>query len=626
MGRSVDHVVRDILNSDSSVSEYDLSRISFPKPGVFLKACGPSCRVLSYRDGFPDELPLSEEMAKGHPLEGFIRKGGMFSSKDLFLLGKTPDMDLSIVGYTGGALPATYREGLAPGSQQPHDYSRNMWGRDGVIAALGIAAAERKHGHLDRSVEILRAPWEFIGASTPVWNEGTGSYDFQDSPYRGHISSFHFSDNGDPQQRLRSDNACDNYLWPIKFSIDDSGHLVALNHPWDQRQLDAWSAMIREPYALVNEAFRKSGLSVSEFNMPFDFHSLDPIPRELLERRDGGEFVLCSAIKSMNRARVWDLPHRGMWEDKLQIGTGGLLVLLSAMDEVYEFHDRFGWDYFKVSSGTGPTFKEEVLSIREHTLSKLRSEHRIDCEGCAWESGTRPLDTAMIVGAFPFMPKSLNEKELDSIIRACYRCMRPEGFVRWAWDRDSNPGHDAYIGEGYNMDPDPCLGGEFARMKETSRPMRWTLQDAALLGFFSERAIRSYQESGGRYFNLESLERASGHLKRCLSFITPHNYSVVVAGKGYQRFDIPKGRFVEGWVFNPAAGRYEPCYNGELPMALGIFASGLEKLLEATLLYEKLMQKHLPNWNGREAELKRKLGLALWKEYTRRGAQDSQRG
>ena len=131
------------------------------------------------------------------------------------------------------------------------------------------------------------------------------------------------------------------------------------------------------------------------------------------------------------------------------------------------------------------------------------------------------------------------------------------------------------------------------------------------MGFFSERLLRSYQESDGRFLDVESLERAHAHFKRCMSFVTKRDYLVTVREKG-MTYPVPSGKFVEGWVWNPEFRDWEPSYNGDLPMALGIFTSGLEKLIEATMLLEELKARHLPGRQVCDDALPQALGVELW--------------
>ena len=79
-------------------------------------------------------IPLSEQLAAGHPFERFIRKSKPLGVSDLHQILAHPVLDLSLVGFKTGAISAAVQNQILDydGGGHAEDYSRNMWARDSI--------------------------------------------------------------------------------------------------------------------------------------------------------------------------------------------------------------------------------------------------------------------------------------------------------------------------------------------------------------------------------------------------------------------------------------------------------------------------------------------------------------
>ncbi len=182
------------------------------------------------------DLTISEQLASRHPLEGFIRKSEPLQTADIYRLLQHQALDLSIVGFYSGAITAAAkRDPLEYSGGEAQDYSRNMWARDSIIAAVALNRA----GFSDKASRIVEHLWKFAGSDEHRWK----------------ILQFHW---GEPEERralfLEGNNGPH-----IKYSVGERGELSFCDHDWGHQQLDALGAMLWAPYRFANQAAHTSG-------------------------------------------------------------------------------------------------------------------------------------------------------------------------------------------------------------------------------------------------------------------------------------------------------------------------------------------------------------------------------
>ncbi len=525
--------------------------------------------ILSDQDrGFPalSKLKVHQSIARDHPLAEFFMKSTPLTLLDLHNIFHSKHVNAGITKYhRDGRVPAAYyepQESTHSGDETRYDAS--MWNRDAMV----IEAANRRAGNWSDAHATNTLLWHTIG---------------NDEGLRGNV--IEFRNCGDTLARLRNGQR----IIPIKWSLGDSNKIHVFEN-WNHIQLDAYWETLRGPFRFTNELShgKASRTLPCDLNTDdLDIRSIDPHHGKFDEH-----LLVSAAYAFFGTLRA---PHEGIWEShRAPGGTHALLAGLSCMDEMVDFFAREGWNALPNQPRDGFSFQEELLGQRDFTRGVLRQ--RIPERGYAVERPGRPYDMAMHFAVYPFIPhrESLNAAQVDTLLRTGYdHCMRPHGWIRWAFDKEFGP--DTYVGDNYMNDPAPHGRGEFAKCpvdwyeqrdgdelipNKRFHPARWTLYDA----IYAARLYMRYIESGGAH--IEAFERADMHLKRALSQLTRCAYQIVLAGKPGQVFKTPKGVLPEAWTFDRNRRELVPCHNGALLMSHGLLALALEKAVEAAALFE----------------------------------------
>jgi len=492
------------------------------------------------------DLPLSEQLVVGHPLEEFIRKADPLQSADIYQLLQHRALDLSIVGFYSGAITAAAkRDPLEYSQGEAQDYSRNMWARDSIIAAVALNRA----GFSDKANRIVEHLWNFAGSDEHRWK----------------ILQFHW---GEAEERralfLEGNNGPH-----IKYSVGERGELLFCDHDWGHQQLDALGAMVWAPYRFANQAALKVG--GQDGGASLELRQLDPNPAA----RDS---ILPATIKMFFGAGVHDTLDYGPWEDirewKRATSVG---IVVAALQEAKMFHDREGWDYLPVEYGgrqDGAAYRQQLEEVLQNCLATLRE--RIPEHGFARECERRPFDSALTLLLYPF-DCGLTLGQQNTILRTIYRNVGETGIRRWETDIIDGP--DRYVGQDFFYNGDPADKGEFSKNLDGFRPAEWTLFDPLLAAYFYRRFI----DSGGS--DHEAYRYGDRHLKRALSFVTPAAHKLHIVGKG-REYEIPAGILPEAYAWDSAQERWRPNHNSPLIMAQAALALAFERAREACLLAE----------------------------------------
>lgn len=492
------------------------------------------------------DLPLSEQLVSGHPLEDFIRRADPLRSADIYQLLQHRALDLSIVGFYSGAITAAAKHDPLEYSQgEAQDYSRNMWARDSIIAAVALNRA----GFSDKANRIVEHLWNFAGSDDHRWK----------------ILQFHW---GEAEERralfLEGNNGPH-----IKYSVGERGELFFCDHDWGHQQLDALGAMVWAPYRFANQAVLRSG--GQEGGILLDLRKLDP-------NQTTRDSILPATIKMFFGAGVHDTLDYGPWEDirewKRATSVG---IVVAALQEAKTFHEREGWDYLPVEYGgrqDGAAYQQQLDEVLQNCLATLRE--RIPEHGFARECERRPCDSALTLLLYPF-DCGLTIGQQNTILRTIYRNVGETGIRRW--ETDILDGPDRYVGQDFFYNGDPADKGEFAKNSHGFRPAEWTLFDPLLAAYFYRRFI----DSGGS--DHEAYRYGDRHLKRALSFVTPEARKLYVVGKG-RDYQIPAGILPEAYAWDSAQQRWRPNHNSPLIMAQAALALAFERAREACLLAE----------------------------------------
>lgn len=520
-----------------------------------------------------EQIPISEQLAKGHPLAEFIKNTNPLSSKDFAKLLASPHIDLSISGYHGGAVAAA-----VPSAQawaDPRRYDQNLWLRDWALDFFAVHRA----GHRAQSREMLRSVMDFIGCKE----------------HRDLITSMHFQDTDPAGRFFRNDRSPHS-----KYAIED-GKLTWCKTPWAHQQLDAFTAFVNTVYRAANiEADSNLEGDIGKLKvdnlLPLDLRSVDPLP-------NCSEHILPALIKALRGIRLWDASDVGPWEDLFahQRATANGLAT-SMVKEVVQFHERCGWNFLNVDYGSANSseqFRQQVLELGRSCKEVL--DRRVPESGYAVECSRRPHDAAMLLLLYPFKAE-LSEGQQLSILRTVYANMGEVGFSRFlaTLDKDLPPGFnghpseikgepDLFVGQDYHHNLDPKAYGEFASNVPGYKPAQWSLFDALLSGYYYRRFI----ESGG--IETESLLYADRHLKRCLAFIVPEDTELFVEGKKGEanggKFQIPKGSLPEAMMWDSKLGKFVHNHNNLL-MSRAALALAIERGIEATKYFEHIDVRH----------------------------------
>jgi hypothetical protein len=496
------------------------------------------------------DLPLSDQLVSGHPLESFIRKSETLRSSDIYQLLQHKALDLSIVGFYSGAITAAAkRDPLEYSGGEAQDYSRNMWARDSIIAAVALNRA----GFSDKATRIVEHLWGFAGSDEHRWK----------------ILQFHW---GEPEER-RSLFLEGNNGPHIKYSVGERGELFFCDHDWGHQQLDALGAMLWAPYRFANQA--ALGIGAQTPGSPLDLRAIDP-------NQSARDSILPATVKMFYGAGVHDTLDYGPWEDIREWRRATSVgIVVAALQEAKIFHEREGWDFLPVEYGgrqDGATYRQQLEQVLSNCLATLRD--RIPEYGLARECERRPIDSALIFLLYPF-DCGLTIGQQNTILRTVYRNVGETGIRRWEFDMIDGP--DRYVGQDFFYNGDPADKGEFAKAHRGFRPAEWTLFDPLLSAYFYRRFI----ESGGRDY--EAFRYGDRHLKRSLSFVTPGPHDLHIVGKG-RDYQIPGGILPEAYAWDSTQQRWRPNHNSPLVMAQAALALAFERAREACRLADaKLM-------------------------------------
>ncbi len=496
-------------------------------------------------------VPISEQLAAGHPFERFIRKSKPLNISDLHQILGHPMLDLSLIGFKTGAISAAVQNHLLDyeGSGHAEDYSRNMWARDSIITA----AALNRAGFSDKAEQIVKNLWNFAGSEH----------------HRGKILQFHWGPMEERRRRFIEGNDGPH----IKFSIGAGGEIGFCNHDWGHQQLDALGAMVWAPYRFANNAAKNGEQSEGGH---FDLRLLDP-------DRSATDSILPAALKMFYGAGVHDTLDYGPWEDIREWRRATSVgIVVAALREASEFHEREGWGVLPVeyNGRQDPrTFRSQVQETLGRCLETVHN--RIPTEGLAAECDRRPVDSAMMLLLYPF-DCGLSVERQNTILRTVYRNMGEVGFRRW--ERDAFEGPDRYVGQDYHHNRNPEDKGEFAARSNAMRPAEWSLFDPLLAAYFYRRFV----ESGAR--EIESYVYADRHLKRSLSFITPGVSVLNVAGKG-RSFTIPRGILPEAFAWDSRRESWLANHNSPLLMAQAALGLAFERAQDAILLVDAYLRE-----------------------------------
>ncbi len=551
--------------SGNRVWSFDLrERLGFPKGFQLPSSPNIEPRVGRFSDyGLPrlEDIPIHIDPT--HPLHKFISKPDLLSSEDFAELLASPDINLSISGYHGGAIPAAVPSDVV--YDDPHRYDKNLWLRDWALEAFALYRA----GHKEVAYESLQSIMNFLGGPE----------------HRNIITSLHFPENN-PKQRFANGGALH-----CKFAIEDN-KLTWCRTGWAHHQTDAFTAFVNAVYRMANLDAENFNIQTSGRNMPLDLRKIDPDP-------NAPEHILPAIIKALHSVEIWDNSDVGPWEDlsAWQRATGNGLAT-SMTKEIIKFHERFGWDFLKVSYGgqqDAERFKQTVYELAANCKKAL--DNRVPEDGYAIECDKRPHDAAMILLLYPFRA-DLTQKQKISILRTVYANMGERGFSRFlaTIHDDRKVSHyedpksiygepDLFVGEDYfhhNIG-----GGDFSLNKPGFKPALWGLIEACTGGNY----YRDFTESGG--IDFESLQYADRHMKRTLTHIVAREHVLHVTGKSYGvnqgRFVIPKGSMSEAMSWDSQKGDYVHNHN-DLLMQRAVTALQFERALEATALFEAMRQ------------------------------------
>ncbi len=514
-----------------------------------LRVCNDDIRsvdglgVLPMTVGLPtlSDLPLSEQLVSGHPLEGFIRKDLPLTSHDIFQLLQHRALDLSIVGFYSGAITAAAkRDPLEYTGGEAQDYSRNMWARDSIIAAVALNRA----GFSEKANRIVEHLWRFAGSDEHRWK----------------ILQFHWGDSEERRALFLEGNNGPH----IKYSVGERGELLFCDHDWGHQQLDALGAMVWAPYRFANQAALKSGAYTQ--GPLLNLRSLDP-------DQGARDSILPAAIKMFFGAGVHDTLDYGPWEDirewKRATSVG---IVVAALQEAKIFHEREGWDYLPVEYAgrqDGAAYRQQLEEVLQNCLATLRE--RIPEQGFARECERRPFDSALTLLLYPF-DCGLSLEQQNTILRTVYRNVGETGIRRW--ETDILDGPDRYVGQDFFYNGDPADKGEFSKAGDDFRPAEWTLFDPLLAAYFYRRFV----ESGGHDY--QAFRYGDRHLKRALSFVTPEAHRIHIVGKG-RDYHVPAGVLPEAYAWDSSHKRWRPNHNSPLIMAQAALALAFERAREA---------------------------------------------
>jgi hypothetical protein len=503
-------------------------------------------RSASITIGLPSlaSLPLSEQLVSGHPLEDFIRKRDPLQSSDIYRLLQHQALDLSIVGFYSGAITAAAkRDPLDYSHGEAQDYSRNMWARDSIIAAVALNRA----GFSDKASRIVEHLWKFAGSGEHRWK----------------ILQFHWGESAERRALFIEDNKGPH----IKYTVDERGELSFCDHDWGHQQLDALGAMLWAPYRFANQAVL--GFAAQSASVPFDLRKLDP-------HQSARDSILPATVKMFYGAGVHDTLDYGPWEDiRERRRATSVGIVVAALQEAKLFHEREGWDFLNVEYDgrqDGAAYRQQLEEVLANCLKTLRD--RIPEYGFARECERRPFDSALTLLLYPFDSR-LTIGQQHTILRTVYRNVGEAGIRRW--ETDSVDGPDRYVGQDFFYNGDPTDKGEFAKVGDGFHPAEWTLFDPLLSAYFYRRFI----ESGGSDY--EAFRYGDKHLKRSLSFVTsqPHELHIVGKGRDYQ---IPAGVLPEAHAWDSSQKRWRPNHNSPLIMAQAALALAFERAREACRL------------------------------------------
>jgi len=494
-----------------------------------------------------DAIPIPSE-AGGHPLGKFINKPDPLGLEDLREILTHPSLDLSLIGFHSGAVTAAVQQHLVTNDRGGlEDYSRNMWARDGIIAATALNRA----GYSENAHQIVKSLWAFAGSER----------------HRGKILQFHWGGVEHTRRLFLEGNNGPH----IKYSVNEAGGIEFCNHDWGHQQLDALGAMVWAPFRFANSRGRGMGATGG-----FDLRKLDPMPW-------ASDSILPATIKMLHGVEAHNTCDYGPWEDIREWRRATSVgIVLAALNEARIFHDREGWEFLPVEYGgkqNGQKYREQLETVLYNCISTV--QERIPEHGFAVECDRRPCDSAMILLLYPF-DCNLKVERQNTILRTVYRNMGAHGFRRWDVDLETGP--DLYVGQEYFLNRDPRDKGEFAKNRDGFRPAEWTLFDPLLAAYFYRRFIQS---NGGDH---ESLLYADRHLKRSLSFITTTTHALFVEGKG-RMYEIPAGILPEAFAWDSVRGEWRPNHNSPLLMAQAALGLAFERAHEAHLLAQSISFK-----------------------------------
>lgn len=416
---------------------------------------------LSQTEGMPteDSLKVLKKFVLGHPLERTCVQESTPTAEQLEHLMRHPLMNLAVVAWESGALPAAFGldiqhssfEEIVKTLQEMHAgrYERSTWFRDNGVAT----AAFMSSGMLDMARNITGASMRYLSGMD----------------IRLKISEYLYDGHGDAG--LYNQEA----KIPIKASINPlTGELCDLDHTWHHAQLDALGTLGAQAYEQLNLSWRgcrKDGIHGHDINN-FDPHYTP----------DGHlEHAARALVKALERIDAPNTINKGPWEDKSEWARASCNgAVWWNTRAALAFHREHGFRALGVSSDeygipTDPekrTFEQQLVELNNNARN-LVCMRIPDLPGVfAKESNRRPLDSAVVLNRSLYrLPLTRNQD--DAILRTFFHNLGAVAAVRWDEDLDDKEnlgrGDDPYMGLNHHVHFNNDRGWYFSALDQEGR-------------------------------------------------------------------------------------------------------------------------------------------------------------
>lgn len=500
-----------------------------------------------------EKIIPGEQFVSGHFLEKYIRHDGPLSRNMVDEILSDPRINLSVLGYDSGTIPAAQNKSSS--------YFYHAWTRDSALIACALSWS----GHHEIAEKVISNLSMFYGTKEQ----------------RDRICSFLWSE--DAPERFR---ACD-YIPFIRAKIDDeSGKMVRFikrsdgifedAENWAHAQLDAIGLWLWTTFRFAN-----SSTSIQRPSL-----DLNKIENSLSELNSDNsiESLFVVAIKFLEKIRFWDQHDFGPWEEtSCRQRASSIAMCVAALQEANKFFTIHGWDALTLNPTSSdpenvtPSIEHACENFKQtlnHALCQGEEALKIripDAEGkMAVECDEHPADAALILTLYPITAGMTKEQEMN-VLRTVYRLMGEAGFKRYEGD--------PYVGEDYIYAQCDYLMADTA--KPCYREAEWVLFDFTLSAYY----FRRFEESQGR--DLDAYLYGHAHYKRGLAYISSDSDQYFVERTG-QLIQVESGSLGEAHFWDSHQGQWRSNCNSPLNWTKAACSLASERLKASVRLYEAI--------------------------------------